>query len=286
MRYAFIERHEKSFPVQVMCRVLNVSRSGYYDWRNRGVSPRQLRQAALESQIRIIHQESRGTYGSPRILEKLRTGGTTVNHKAVESIMKRTGIRAKTRRKFKQTTDSKHSLPIAPNLLNREFAQPKAGLVWVSDLTYVPTAEGWLYLAVFIDLCTRKVVGWSMSDRMTADLVVDALCMGVTRQGAAPLMVHSDRGSQYASESFRTALRRHRCIQSMSRKGDCWDNAVAEGFFATLKKELIHHEKYKTRESARLSIFDYVETFYNKQRLHSHLNYASPETFEATATAA
>lgn len=280
MKYAFIKQHKDKYPIKTMCEVLETSRSGYYDWCEGRVSPRAAARAELTEKIKVIHEDSRGTYGSPRVLEALKSSGKRVNHKTVEKIMQTNGLRSKARRKFKQTTDSNHKLPIVPNLLDRAFSVSKPNLVWVTDITYLPTDEGWLYLATFIDLFSRKVVGWSMSSRMTADLVVDALRMGVFRNKRAPLMVHSDRGSQYASDAFRKELREHRCMRSMSKKGDCWDNAVAESFFSTLKSELVHHEKYKTREQARLSIFDYIETFYNRKRLHSHLNYLSPEMFE------
>lgn len=280
MKYAFIRQHKEKYPIKTMCEVLRASRSGYYDWCEGRVSPRAAARAELTEEIKAIHEDSRGTYGSPRVLEALKSSGKRVNHKTVERIMKTNGLRSKAKKKFKQTTDSNHKLPIAPNLLDRAFNMSKPNLVWVSDITYVRTGEGWLYLATFIDLFSRKVVGWSMSPRMTADLVVDALRMGVFRNRRAPLMIHSDRGSQYASDAFRKELRVHRCMRSMSKKGDCWDNAVAESFFSTLKSELVHHEKYKTREQARLSIFDYIETFYNRRRLHSHLNYLSPEMFE------
>jgi putative transposase len=280
VKYAFIESQAQNFPVEKMCLVLGVSKSGYYDWRVRGESKRALKRKKLLKEITNIHADSRGTYGSPRILRELNSKGQGVNHKTVESIMSAHGIRAKRSKKFKQTTDSRHNLPVAPNLLDREFSPRKPNLVWVSDITYIATEEGWLYLATYIDLFSRKVVGWSMSSRMTSDLVIDALKMGISRQKKAPLMVHSDRGSQYASWAFRNVLKENRCMRSMSKKGDCWDNAVAESFFGTLKTELVHHEKYKTREQARLSIFDYIETFYNKKRLHSHLNYLSPEMFE------
>lgn len=201
--------------------------------------------------------------------------------------MKENGIEAKHKKKFKTTTDSNHNLPVAKNHLKRNFKVNKPNQTWVSDISYVHTDEGWLYLAVFIDLYSRKVVGWSMSERIKADLVVDAFRMALFRQKQkAPKVVHSDRGSQYASEIFRKELKAHRCKQSMSRKGDCWDNAVAESFFGTLKTELIYHEKFKTREQARLSIFDYIEVFYNRQRLHSYLNYLSPEKFEESMKAA
>ena len=277
MKYAFIKQNRAEYSIEIMCRVLEVSRSGYYDWDRR---ERERRQKELLSEITKAHKQSRETYGSPRILRVLKSKGKNVNHKTVESLMKKNNIRAKTKRKFKQTTDSKHKLPVAPNLLDREFSPKKPNLVWVTDITYCTTEEGWMYLCTYIDLFSRKVVGWSMSSRMTADLVIDAFRMGVLRQKRAPLMVHSDRGSQYASGAFRKELAKSRCMRSMSKKGDCWDNAVAESFFGTLKTELVQHEKYKTREEARLSIFDYIETFYNRKRLHSHLNYLPPEEFE------
>jgi putative transposase len=264
-----------------MCRVLNASKSGYYQWRKSGVTPRQVRQQELLAMIKKIHADSRGNYGSPKIYRELRKAGIVVNHKTVEELMKKHGIQAKRKRKFKATTNSKHDLPVAENLLNQRFKTTKLNHAWVGDITYVPTEEGWLYLATWIDLCSRKIVGWSMSPRMTADIVVNAFRMALFRQKRqAPKLVHSDRGSQYASQEFRDELKKYGCQQSMSRKGDCFDNAVAESFFGTLKNELVHHEKYKTREQARLSIFDYIETFYNKRRIHSHLNYLSPEDFE------
>jgi transposase InsO family protein len=210
-----------------------------------------------------------------------------VNHKTVEDLMKKHGIKAKQKKKFKATTNSKHNLTVAENLLERNFTEEKPNQTWVGDITYIATDEGWLYLATWIDLCSRKIVGWSMSPRMTADIVVDAFRMALFKQQMqSPKLVHSDRGSQYASEVFRDELNKYGCKQSMSRKGNCWDNAVAESFFGALKNELVHHEKYKTREQARLSIFDYIEMFYNKRRLHSHLNYVSPEEFERSIVTA
>jgi len=193
--------------------------------------------------------------------------------------MKQNDIAAKRKRKFKATTDSKHDLPIAPNVLGREFAVEHEDEVWVSDITYIATAQSWLYLAVFIDLRTRKIVGWSMSEEMTAELVVNAFNMGVQRQGQAPLVAHSDRGSQYASSLFRNTLDRYSVIQSMSRKGNCWDNAPAESFFGSLKTELIYRQIYKTQEAAQFDIFAYMEIFYNKRRRHSSLGYKTPEEF-------
>lgn len=258
-----------------------VSRSGYYQWQKSGVSPKQLTKQALVSLIKEIHAGSRDNYGSPRILRELRAKGIICNHKTVEKIMKENDIRAKRSKKFKATTDSKHKLPVADNLLDRDFRVGEPDRAWVSDITYVWTDEGWLYLASFIDLFSRKIVGWSISSRMTADLVVNAFRMALFRRRMkAPEIVHSDRGSQYASASFRGELRQHGCKQSMSRKANCWDNAVAESFFSALKTELVHHEKFKTREEAQLKLFDYIEVFYNRQRLHSSLNYMSPDNFE------
>lgn len=287
MKYAFIQSHENKYPVEVMCCTLCASRSGYYEWRKGRVKPRLLRRQQLLEAIKQVHQEFRGNYGSPRIVRELRKRGIVVNEKTVAEIMKNNGIQAKHKKKYKATTNSNHNLPVAKNRLKRNFYTAKPNQVWVSDVTYVGTDEGWLYLCTFIDLFSRKVVGWSMSERMTADLVVNAFRMALFRQKRkAPKIVHSDRGSQYASNAFRKELKKHGCKQSMSRKGDCWDNAVAESFFGTLKMELVHHEKYKTREQARLSIFDYIETFYNTKRLHSYLNYLSPDEFEKSIEAA
>jgi transposase InsO family protein len=287
VKYAFVQRHEKIYPIEVMCKVLRASRSGYYVWRQRRVSPRQLRRQELLEQIIKIYDDSRGNYGSPRITRELRKNGIVVNRKTVEELMKENSIQAKRKKKFKATTNSNHNLPIAKNLLKRNFKTEKLNQAWVGDITYIPTEEGWLYLATCIDLFSRKVVGWSMSSRMTADIVVDAFRMALFRQKRnAPQIMHSDRGSQYASDAFRDELKLHGCKQSMSRKGDCWDNAVAESFFGSLKTELVHHEKYKTREAARLSIFDYIEMFYNRRRLHSFLNYLSPEEFEKSMVTA
>jgi putative transposase len=287
VKYAFIQRHQKKYPIELMCRVLRASRSAYYVWRRGRVSPRQLRRQELLAQIKKIYDESRGNYGSPRITRELRKNGIVVNRKTVEELMKENGIQAKRKKKFKATTNSNHNLPIAKHLLKRNFKADKPNQAWVGDITYIPTEEGWLYLATCIDLFSRKVVGWSMSSRMTADIVVDAFRMALFRQKRkAPQIMHSDRGSQYASDAFRHELELHGCHQSMSRKGDCWDNAVAESFFGSLKTELVHHEKYKTREDARLSIFDYIEMFYNRRRLHSFLNYLSPEEFEKSMVTA
>ncbi len=266
--------------VLLLCRVMKVSKSGYYRWRKRGLSRALQKRERLLQRIKEIFQKSRETYGSPRIYEQLRFEGFGCNHKTVETLMRKHKIRPKRKRKYVVTTDSKHSEPISPNVLSREFTVDEPDEVWVSDITYVETAQGWLYLCVFIDLYSRMVVGWSMSANMKAELVVDAFQMGMGKRGRAPILVHTDRGSQYASNLFRAEIALYDCIQSMSRKGDCWDNAVAESFFGTLKQELIHRKFYKSRIEAATDIFDYVEIFYNKLRRHSTLNYLTPEEKE------
>lgn len=224
-----------------------------------------------------VFVESKGTYGCPRIYEQLRAEGWTCNYKRVEKLMRDNEIRPRRKNKFTVTTDSKHNLPIAPNVVGREFEVAEPDEVWVSDITYVYTAQGWLYLCVFIDLYSRLVVGWSMSSRMTADFVVDAFEMGISNRDRGPIVVHSDRGSQYASDAFRSVLADQDCIQSMSRKGNCWDNAVAESFFGQLKTELVYTTNFATRIQATMAIFEYIEIFYNKVRLHSALGYLTPE---------
>jgi putative transposase len=223
-----------------------------------------------------LFEESRQTYGCPRIYEKLRAEGYHCNYKQVERLMRENEITPRRKRKYKSTTDSRHRMPISPNVLAREFAVKEVDEVWVSDITYVETQEGWLYLAVFIDLFSRMVVGWSMSTNMTAQLVVSAYEMGKGKSGRAPLVVHSDQGSQYASQEFRRMLERDGCIQSMSRKGNCWDNAVSESFFGSLKSEHVYRHTFKTRKEAELMLFDFIEIFYNNQRIHSALGYLTP----------
>ena len=282
MRYAFIEDHHTVWPIAIQCRVLAVSRSGYYEWRRRPVSERAQRRESLTAAVRKIHVGHRQSYGSPRVHRELRAQGEAVNEKTVAKVMREAGIRAKSDRKFRvTTTDSNHTQPVAENVLNREFTAEKRNQKWVADITYIATLEGWLYLAAVIDLFTRKVVGWSMSQRIDSRLVVDALEMAVARElPDAGLVAHSDRGVQYASEHYQGVLTQHGIECSMSRKGNCWDNAPMESFFATLKKELVHHETYATREAARVSLFDYIEVFYNRERRHSALGYVSPFAFE------
>lgn len=233
------------------------------------------------AKIREIHEQSRKLYGSPKVYQKLRQQGEQVNHKRVERLMKEHGVRARRVKKFRATTNSKHTLPVAENLLNRQFQQTAPGRAWAGDITYIWTDEGWLYVAVFIDLFSRMVVGWSMRAHMTSELVEAALRMGVARRGGhAPRLVHTDRGSQYASASFRQLVADVFCTQSMSRRGNCWDNAVAESFFSALKLELVHHERFQTRRQATTQIFDYIEVFYNRSRIHSAIGYLSPAEYE------
>jgi transposase InsO family protein len=264
-----------------MCSVLEVSHSGYYEWKERPLSARAQENQQLIEQIKSSHKKSRATYGSPRIVRDLIESGIRAGRNRIARLMRGIGLRARCKRAFRVTTDSNHVLPVALNHLDRNFIQPTINTHWVGDITYIPTKEGWLYLAVVIDLASRKVVGWSMKNRMSRSLVVSALKSAVLRRrpGAGTLF-HSDQGSQYASNDFQAVLREHGMIASMSRKGECWDNAVAESFFGTLKAE-IGKEIWDTRRDAQSDIFEYVEVWYNRQRRHSTLGYMSPESFEA-----
>lgn len=265
-----------------MCEVLGVSPSAYYEWEREQQSQHARRDSELLELIRALFAQFRGRYGAPRIHGELAKAGVNVSRKRVARLMREAGIRAKGARKYKATTDSKHSLPVAPNLLEQQFTVEARNEVWVSDITYIWTRQGWMYLAVIIDLFSRRVVAWSLGDRMTADLVCSALDRAVAERQPGPgLIFHSDRGSHYASRPFRRRLWRYRMVQSMSRKGNCWDNAVAESFFATLKKELVRDYVFESRAAARSAVFDYIEVFYNRQRAHSLLNYATPTSFEA-----
>jgi putative transposase len=281
VKYGFIGTHRHEFSVRTMCRVLEVTESGYYQWLRRPESDLLRENRALLDEIRTIHKMSRGNYGSPKIHRALKRQGREVNHKRVERLMREDGLRAKRARKFKATTNSKHSLPVAENMLDRQFSVSAPNKVWAGDITYIQTDEGWLYVAVFIDLFSRMVVGWSMAKTMTADLVVNAFDMAIRRRGPtiSPL-IHTDRGSQYASARFREEIGRFLCEQSMSRKGNCWDNAVAESFFSALKVELVHDRRYHTRQEAKDEVFDYIEAFYNRSRIHSTTEYYSPAEFE------
>ena len=271
------------FAIKRMCDVLGVSRSGYYDWRGRAVSARQQGNARLVEQIRSIHARSRQTYGAPRIHVELHTQGEGCGRHRVARLMRREGLMAKMTRRFRLTTRSKRTAPPAPNRLHAPFVVGHANQQWVTDITFIPTRAGWLYLAVVLDLFSRKVVGWAMDVRITSGLVCEALRMAIThRRPIEGTIVHSDQGSQYASGEFRQLLVGHGLLASMSRKGRCGDNAVAESFFHTLKTELVGWEDYRTREQARSSLFEYIECFYNRIRRHSTLHYRSPVEFETS----
>ena len=266
-----------------LCETLEVSTAGYYAWRARPASAREQRRDALVVEIRAIHAEVKARYGSPRIHAELVARGHDCCVNTVAKLMHDNDIRAKTARKFKNTTDSNHSLPVAENLLGRQFTPPEANEVWLADITYIPTREGWLYLAAVEDLYSRRVVGWAMAEHMESRLVVDALGMAVQRRlPDEGLLAHSDRGSQYASEHYQGLLDKHGIACSMSRRADCWDNAPMESFFASLKKELVHDADFATRAEARAAIFEYIEVFYNGQRRHSSLGYVSPAEYEQT----
>ena len=282
MKYAFIREHEGEFRVAAMCRALEVGASGYYGWRGHKPSERDGENERLLEKIKAAHAASRGIYGSPKIYRCLRRDGERVNHKRVARLMKEGGMRARRAKKSKRTTDSRHDLPVADNVLARQFRAGRPDEVWASDITYVWTAEGWLYLAVFLDLYSRLVVGWAVSQDLSTEFVETAFMQGQARRGetVSPL-IHSDRGSQYASAAFRGRLSARGCAQSMSRKGNCWDNAVTESFFGVLKAEMVHHERFATRQEARDKLFDYIEVFYNRTRIHSAAEYLAPAEYEA-----
>ena len=269
--------------MSVMCRMLNVTRSGYYAWRDRPASARAQRRDELIERIRQVHDESRGTYGSPRIAVELKEANVRVCQNTVAKYMREDGVSVKPRRSFvPRTTDSDHPHPIAPNRLDRDFSATAPNQKWACDLTYVWTDQGWLYLSVVIDLFSRKVVGWSMSENLKAQGVAEALTMAIARRRPdAGLLHHSDRGVQYACGDYRALLEEHGITASMSRTGNCYDNAVTESFFGTLKTELVHRTRYRTRAEAQASIFEWIECWYNRRRRHSSLGYVSPEAFEA-----
>ena len=287
MRYRFIQAHRNEFRVWLMCRVLEVSRGGFYLWLKRPESQRSVENGRLVEAIRAIHRESRGVYGSPRVHARLRAQSGRYGRNRIARLMREMQIQGKRRRKFRVTTDSDHTLPISGNILDRKFTIGMPNKAWVADITYIATKEGWLYLAGVMDLYSRRIVGWAMGSRISRHLVERALWMAICNRGPKPgLLHHSDRGCQYASHDYRKLLERRGIVCSMSRKGNCWDNAVMESFFGTLKTELVYHREYETREEARSDIFDYIEVFYNRQRLHSALGYRSPADFEKMAKAA
>lgn len=285
MKYACIARHRGEFPVRLMCRVLSVSRSGFYSAQRREPSTRARRDEALRLKVRAAHARSRRRYGAPRVHAELEAQGEQVGKKRVARLMREDGLVARRKRRFVRTTDSRHNHPIAPNLLDRQFGVKEVAgpnRVWVSDLTYVPTREGWLFLAIVLDLASRRVVGWAMRETLEAELTLAALRMALADRRPAPGLVHhSDRGSQYACGDYRALLKAHGLVASMSKKGDCWDNAVAESFFASLETELILESDWHTRDGARHAIFEYIEMWYNRERRHSTLSYHSPANYEA-----
>lgn len=286
MKFAFVKEYRRLWPVSIICQVLKVTRSGFYAWLKRKPSKRTVRQEKLLARIRVAHQQNRELYGSPRVHRALLIDGETVSRNTVAKLMRQAKIRAKTRRRFvPRTTDSRHDKPIADNVLGRDFAADACDQKWLADITYVPTEQGWLYLAAVLDCFSRKIVGWSMAEHMEVDLVADALKMALAHRqpDGGQLLHHSDRGVQYASDDYMYLLQSHSIAVSMSNRGNCYDNAMMESFWATLKTELIHHQNYATRQRARQSIFEYVEVFYNRKRLHSALGYVSPESFEAAA---
>ncbi len=287
MKYRFIDRYRSAFGVERMRRVLGVSRSGYYGWKKRPESRRTKENERLLLLIRESYRKSNGNYGSPRIPRDLRGNGVRCGENRIAGLMRTHGIVARTKRKFKATTNAKHNLPVAENLLNQNFTTGGPNKVWCSDITYIPTLEGWLYLVVILDVFSRKVVGWGMSKSLKADFVIKVFYQAIGRRmPSAGCIFHSDRGVQFACKDFRKVLNQYGFLQSMSRKGNCYDNALAESFFHTLKTEHVYFYRYKTRAEARQSIFEYIEMFYNRERRHSAIGYRSPVCFEQEALAA
>jgi putative transposase len=285
MRFRFVEDHRADYPVRIMCGVLEVSPAGYYAWRSRPESRRSAANRDLLDHITQVHRDTRGRYGSPRIHVELKAQGRGVSRGRVERLMRHHGIRAiMARPRRARTTDSRHDCPIAPNLIDRNFIATAPNRIWLADITYIETDQGWLYLAAVMDLCSRRIVGWAMDDHLRTELPLAALNMAIaTRQPGANLIHHSDRGVQYASTDYRNALRSVGFQSSMSRKADCYDNAPMESFFHTLKTELVHHRHYATRDQAKSDIFAYIEGFYNRTRRHSAIGYLSPVELELKA---
>lgn len=282
MSYQFIADHRQQYAIERMCGVLGVSVSGYYAWHKRGQSPRQAQDKVLLQHIQRVYQHSRCLYGSPRIHATLRRAGIVCSRKRVARLMRQVGMHSlRQQRRRVRTTNSRHAYPVAPNRLNRQFHAAHPNQKWVADFSYVPTAEGWLYLAAVLDLFSRRLVGWAMSERQDQELVEAALRMALARrQPRSDLLHHSDQGSQYAAEGYADLLTQHGITVSMSRKGDCYDNAVMESFFRTVKTECVHLNPFQTRQQARQSLFEFLEVYYNRQRLHSTLGYLTPAEFE------
>jgi transposase InsO family protein len=287
VKYAWIEEHRDQFRVTRMCRQLEVSRTGYSQWRTRAPSDRAIANATLDAQVATIHAESRCSYGRPRIVRGLHEQGIAVGHERVRNSLKRQDLRSVYKRPYRVTTDSAHHKPIAPNVLDRRFDGWEINQAWVADITYIATGEGWLYLACVMDLASRRIVGWSMSERIKAELVCQALKSAYwRRKPSAGLIMHSDRGSQYASDSHRQLIKDYRMVQSMSRRANCWDNSAMESFFKTLKVERTHLLRYDTRAQAKLDMVDWIEGFYNHRRMHSSIGYKTPANIESDLMAA
>lgn len=280
MKYAFINQYRQQYPIRRMCSALRVSPSGYYAWRTRPESARSRRHRLLTERIKESFEASRQTYGAIRVWHDLREDGERIGKNTVALLMSRAGLMPRPIRRFRVTTDSRHTTA-APNALDRNFNVSEPNRSWVTDITFIPTRKGWLYLCAVVDLYSRAVIGWSMSSRMKSELVSGAMQMAIQmRRPAAGLLVHSDQGSQYGSDEYQRLLKKHEMVCSMSRRGNCWDNAVAESFFHSLKTECTHHEKYTSRAIARQRIFEYIELFYNRRRRHSTLNYKAPLVYE------
>ena len=282
MRFSFIDRHRDEFPIGLMCDVLQVSTSGYYAWRGRAKSAARQRWESLCEAVREIFESFDGIYGSPRVYRELLARSIRCCENTVAKIMRKLGLRSKVKRRFRPTTNSGHAYEVAPNRLDRRFDPAGPNQAWSSDITYVPTKEGWMYLAVVQDVFSRRIIGWSMADHLRSELATNALKMALKQRGERPadLIHHSDRGVQYASDPYQKLLADHSIMPSMSRKGNCWDNAVTESFFGSLKSELVHHQRYASRADAQRSIFEYIERFYNRLRRHSTLGYVSPVEYE------
>lgn len=281
MKYEFIKANRSAFSIQKMCQVLGVSKSGYYKHQTNPESQRDKDNDMLLNRIQNIYKDNKGRYGSPRIKKQLEKEKVTCGKNRVAKLMSQNNIKAKTRRKYKVTTDSKHDHAVANNLLKQDFNATDVNQKWVSDITYIYTQEGWLYLSVILDLCSRKVVGWSMGERLDKELTINALLQAMGRRRIKDgIILHSDRGVQYACHDYVHLVKENRFIQSMSGKGNCYDNAVMESFFKTLKIEEVYWQRYITRDEARKSIFEYIECYYNTKRMHSSLGYISPQEFE------
>lgn len=281
IRYLYMEQHRSQYRIAKMAQWLQVSKSGYYAWRKRSKNRRCAENESLLKEIIRIHEESRGTYGTRKITHEInRKSEKPVNHKRIERIMRENGIQSKSHRRYKATTNSGHNLPVAENILNRNFTADRPGQKMVSDITYIPTDEGWLYLAGVMDLCGDKIVGISMDGRMTKELVISALKDAISHtKTTARCILHSDRGSQYCSQEYQKLAKAHGFISSMSRKGNCWDNAPMESFWGKLKQEWLNEQHFHTREEAKAAVFEYIWIFYNRKRIHEANGYLTPEEY-------